>query len=283
MPRRPERSFAVFVYGGGKVGTALARAARASGMKATLRPARKGMPRSIVADLVVVAVRDREVPVVAEAMRAAGVVPPKAAVVHVAGALDAESLAALRGACAGVAQMHPMIAFASARKAPSLAGGHVRVQGDAAAVARASTFAKRLGMVPRALPGLDTIAYHAAAGLVANGAAALAAVGADLLVRGGVPRDVAPAMLGPLLRSVAENVSLLGFPDALTGPVRRGDVAGVEKHLATLQAKLPSAVPFYAAAARAQLPLARAIGDAAPASLDAVERAIEGVTPTRCS
>jgi predicted short-subunit dehydrogenase-like oxidoreductase (DUF2520 family) len=270
MARRREPGVAVFVYGAGKVGAALARAARIAGVKATLRAARKGLPRSIEADLVVVAVRDRDVRPVAEAMRSAGIVPARAAVVHVAGALDAEALAPLRGACAGVAQMHPMIAFASTRRAPSLAQGNVRLQGDAPAVARARAFAKKLGMVPRALPGLDTVAYHAAAGLVANGAAALAAVGAELLVRGGVPRDVAPAMLGPLLRSVAENVASLGFPEALTGPVRRGDLAGVERHLATLQAKLPEAVPLYLAASAAQIPLARAIGDATNESLDAL-------------
>jgi len=270
MTRRREPGLAVFVYGAGKVGTALARAARVVGVKAALRAARKGLPPSIAADLVVVAVRDRDVRPVAEAMRSAGIVPARAAVVHVAGALDAEALAPLREVCAGVAQMHPMIAFASARRAPSLAKGHVRLQGDPPAVARARAFAKKLGMVPRELPGLDTVAYHAAAGLVANGAAALAAVGAELLVRGGVPRDVAPAMLGPLLRSVAENVASLGFPEALTGPVRRGDVAGVAKHLATLQTKLPEAVPLYIAAAAAQLPLARAIGDATQESLDSV-------------
>ena len=82
-------------------------------------------------------------------------------------------------------------------------------------------------------------------------------------------------MLGPLLRSVADNVETLGFPDALTGPVRRGDAAGVEKHLATLREKLPGAVALYLAAAEAQLPLARAIGDAPGASLDAVKRVIE--------
>jgi predicted short-subunit dehydrogenase-like oxidoreductase (DUF2520 family) len=271
MTRRRERTPVVFVYGAGKVGTALARALRKVGGNVTLRAARKGLPRSIAADIVIVAVRDRDVRPLAEAMRDAGVVPPKAVVVHVAGALDAESLAPLRGVCAGVAQMHPMIAFASARRAPTLPGGHVRVQGDAPAVARARALAKKLGMVPRELPGLDTVAYHAAAGLVANGAAALAAVGAELLIRGGVPRGVAPAMLGPLLRSVAENVSVLGFPGALTGPVRRGDVTGLQKHLATLRAKLPGAVPLYLAAAAAQLPLARAIGDATPASLDAIE------------
>jgi predicted short-subunit dehydrogenase-like oxidoreductase (DUF2520 family) len=112
-------------------------------------------------------------------------------------------------------------------------------------------------MTPRTIAGLDAVAYHAAAGLVANGAAALAAVGAELLVRAGVPRDIAPKMLGPLLRSVADNVEALGFPQALTGPVRRGDAAGLERHLAALQSKLPQALPLYIASAQAQLPLAR--------------------------
>ena len=146
------------------------------------------------------------------------------------------------------------------------------MQGDAAAVTRA----RRAGAAPRddaanASPGLDTVAYHAAAGLVANGAAALAAVGRGAPREGGGRRaTVAPKMLGPLLRSVAENVEALGFPEALTGPVRRGDAAGLEKHLGDAAAKLPEAVALYLAAAEAQLPLARAIGDAPGDSFDAM-------------
>jgi predicted short-subunit dehydrogenase-like oxidoreductase (DUF2520 family) len=270
MARRRDRTPSVFVFGAGKLGTALARAARRKGIETTLRAARRGLPRVIRADVVVVAVRDRDVRAVAERMREAGVVPHQAVVVHVSGALDAEALAPLRGACAGVAQMHPMISFASVDRAPSLDGGGVHVQGDARAVARARALARRLGMVPRTFPALDVVAYHAAAGLVANGAAALAGVGAQLLARAGVPPEVAPAMLGPLLRSVADNVHRLGFPRALTGPVRRGDLTGLERHLATLRAKLPAAAPLYLAAAEAQLPLARAIGDAPPEAFDAV-------------
>jgi len=269
---RSERPLAVHVQGAGKLGSALARALRAAGAKVTLRPARKGLPRAIDADVVVLAVRDRDVGPTASAM--VGVVARRAVVVHVSGALDAEALAPLRGHCAGVAQMHPMISFASTRKSPGLARGNVHVQGDAPAVARARRIARLLGMTARTVPGLDTIAYHAAAGLVANGAAALAAVGAELLVRAGVARREAPKMLGPLLRSVADNVEALGFPEALTGPVRRGDASGVEKHLSTLRAKLPQAVALYLAAAEAQLPLARAIGDAPSASLDAVEAVV---------
>jgi len=273
MAHRRERSLRVFVLGAGKVGTSLARALRAKGAEVTLRPARKKLPRTIDADVVVLAVRDRDLAPLAEKL--VGVVSVRSVVVHVAGALSAEALSPVRGACAGVAQMHPMISFASTRFAPSLHHGNVEVQGDTVAVARARRLARLLGMTPRTVPGLDTVAYHAAAGLVANGAAALGAVGAELLVKAGVPRPVAARMLGPLLRSVADNVEALGFPEALTGPVRRGDAAGVEKHLKTLREKLPEAVSLYLAAAEAQLPLAKAIGDADAGQLAAVARVIE--------
>jgi predicted short-subunit dehydrogenase-like oxidoreductase (DUF2520 family) len=274
MPRRSEARLTVFVLGAGKAGSAIARALRARGVTTRLRAARKGLSRTIDADVVVLAVRDRDLAPLAEKMRDAGVVPERAVVLHVAGALGAAPLASLRGSCAGVGQMHPMISFATPRWAPDLARGNMHVQGDPRAVSRARTLARILGMTPRTIPDLDPIAYHAAAGLVANGAAALAAVGAELLVRAGVARSVAPEMLGPLLRSVAENVERLGFPEALTGPVRRGDVAGLEKHLATLRAKLPEAVSLYLAAAQAQLPLARAIAEAPPASFDAIESSL---------
>jgi predicted short-subunit dehydrogenase-like oxidoreductase (DUF2520 family) len=269
----------VLVFGAGKVGRSLARALRGKGVQTTLRAARKGLPRAIDADAVVLAVRDRDLRPLAETLAGAGLLQKRAVVLHVAGALDAEPLAPLRAVCAGVAQMHPMISFASTRVAPGMARGNVLVQGDARAVAWARRMARRLGMTPRTLPGLDAVAYHAAAGLVANGGAALAAVGAELLVRAGVPVGVAPKMLGPLLRSVADNVEALGFPEALTGPVRRGDLAGVEKHLATLRTKLPQAVALYLAAAQAQLPLARAIGDAPMESFDAIARVLEAAQP----
>jgi predicted short-subunit dehydrogenase-like oxidoreductase (DUF2520 family) len=262
----------VTVIGAGKVGTVLARELRARRVAVRLQRARGRMPRAIDTDVLLLATRDRDLPLLAERLR--GVVSPGTAVLHVAGALGPEPLAPLRGACAGVGQMHPLLSFASRRRSPTLEGATVHVQGDPVAVARARRLARVLGMRPRTLAGLDTALYHAAAGLVANGAAALAAVGADLLVRAGVDPALAPAMLGPLLRSVAENVEALGFPQALTGPVRRGDLAALERHLGVLAAELPRALPLYLAAAQAQLPLARAIGDAPEASFRAIQRAL---------
>ncbi len=265
----------VFVLGGGKVGRALAKALAKAGDSVELRPARKGVPTTrIDADVIILAVRDRQLGPIAADLAGSGVVPRRAVVVHNAGALPAEVLAPLVPVCAGVAQMHPMISFASRTMFPTLARGHVHVKGSDKAERRARALAKRIGMTPRTFPKLDTVGYHAAAGLVANGAAALAAVGADLLVVAGVPRETAAKMLGPLLRSVAENVETLGFPEALTGPIRRGDPAAIEKQLAILQERLPHALPLFVAAGLAQLPLARAIGDAPPEGFDGIEKAL---------
>lgn len=275
----------VYIFGAGKVGVALANAIRKAGGKVILRAARAGLPkRHIEADLLVFTVRDRELLPYAARFAEAGLVSRKTACVHVAGAATAESLAPLRGVSAGVAQMHPMISFASLRLGPSLAGGHVHVQGDPKAVTRARRLVRAIGMTPRTFSDLDTIGYHAAAGLVANGAAALAAIGVQVLAAAGVPRDVAPKMLGPLLQSVADNVKNLGFPDALTGPVRRGEPQSVARHLELLRERVPEAIPLFIAAGFAQLPLARALGEAPAASFDAIREVLhDAATPTPSS
>lgn len=266
----------VAIVGVGKVGRGLARALRVAHISTSIVSARAFVerPRRLRGDVVVIAARDGAIAKVVEALVDSGKLERSAVVVHCAGALDAEVLAPLRAVSAGVAQMHPMISFADPARPPSLRGGHAHVAGDPEAERRARRLCRAIGLKPRTFPALDRVAYHASAGLVANGAAALAAAGAELLVRAGANPAAIPAMLGPLLRSVAENVEAMGLPDALTGPVRRGDAAGVRKHLATLRAKAPELVPLYVACARAQLPLARALGDAPLAALDEVDTAL---------
>jgi len=272
-----KRTCDVLILGRGKLGVALERAAKRARHRVQIASSRHwNAATPIHADLVVLAVRDKDIEPLAEALAASGSVGRKTVVVHVAGSRSSEVLRSLRAVSAGVAQMHPMIAFATPSFSPTLTGGHAHVEGDPAAVALARRFCRSLGLVPRTFPGLNPIGYHAAAGLVANGAAALAALGQELLVRSGARAEDVPHILGPLLRRVAENVEALGMPGALTGPVRRGDAAGLARHLSTIRELLPEAASFYAEAARAQLPLARALADAPPESFDAVEALLRG-------
>jgi prephenate dehydrogenase len=104
----------IFVLGAGKLGRSFAKDLSRAGHDVTLRAARKGLPKKTIdADVVILALRDRDLLPTAEKLRDARLVAKRAVVVHVAGALDAEPLAPLRAVCKGVAQMHPMIAFAS--------------------------------------------------------------------------------------------------------------------------------------------------------------------------
>lgn len=269
----------VFIFGAGKVGAGLGRALKNIGVKVSVRAQRSGLPsKRIDAPFVILAVRDRDLRPLAEQLRDAQLLGHRdVVVVHCAGALGPEPLEPLRSDRVAVAQMHPMISFASKDRTPSLVRGQLHVDGDARAMRAAKALGKALGMSPRTITGLDRVLYHASAGLVANGAAALAAGGVDLLGRAGVDPKTAAAMLGPLLRSVADNVEAMGLPAALTGPVRRGDSNGVKRHLEMISKAAPHLVPIYVAASKLQIPLAREIGDAPGEHFDAIMKELEGV------
>jgi predicted short-subunit dehydrogenase-like oxidoreductase (DUF2520 family) len=269
---RTKRKDTVQIIGAGKVGVGLRNALRKAGYTVALRAARKGLPsKAFTATFIILAVRDRELEPLAQALAEKRGVSRQSICVHVAGSLGTQPLSALRAVCSGIAQMHPMIPFASLSYTPSLKGGNLHIVGDAPAVARAFALGKAIGMRPRTVAKLDPVLYHAAAGLVANGAAALAAMGERLLRLANVPEIDARNMLGPLIRGVGDNVEHLGFPQALTGPIRRGDPKGVAKHLALLVATLPHAVPLYCAAGLAQLPLAKRLKEAPNEAFSEIE------------
>jgi predicted short-subunit dehydrogenase-like oxidoreductase (DUF2520 family) len=229
-------------------------------------------------DLLVLAVRDGVLPELACALAAGPSVSARTAVIHVAGALGPEVLAPLRDCSAGVAQAHPMLSFASKHVVPRLTGGHLLVSGDAVAVRRARRLARVLGMVARSWIDVDRAMYHAAAGLLANGAAALAGASAELLELAGCPIQDTGRVLAPLLRSVADNLQSLGLPAALTGPVRRGDAETVLRHMAAIERAMPQILPLYRESVSAQLSMALALGDASRQKLaELAERA--GIAP----
>lgn len=259
----------VYVFGAGKVGRALASALKKGGAAVTLRARRRGFPRRAPrADLVVLAVRDGELAGLADELAGYGA-GSFGAVVHCAGALGPEALASLRAIGASVGQLHPLISLAGGRG--GVRGAFAHVGGDAAACALARRAARLAGMRPFTAEGLDFTLYHAAAALLANGAAALAAAAAEGMTRAGVDASEAPAMLSVLLESVGRNLRELGLPQALTGPVRRGDGAAVAAHRRVLSDKAPELSRLYRALAIAQLPLARHLGEASPAAFDAIE------------
>ncbi|MBI3746698.1 MAG: DUF2520 domain-containing protein, partial [Chloroflexi bacterium] len=82
------------------------------------------------------------------------------------------------------------------------------------------------------------------------------------------------AVYGRLAEQTLANARALGIARALTGPMTRGDVGTLERHLATLRALAPDALPLYGAAAEREITLAEGRGALAPEAAAAMRRSL---------
>jgi predicted short-subunit dehydrogenase-like oxidoreductase (DUF2520 family) len=114
--------------------------------------------------------------------------------------------------------------------------------------------------------------YHAALAHGANHLVTLVAECADLLRSAGVTG--AERLLGPLLSAALDNALRHG-DRALTGPVARGDVGTVRKHLAVLADQAPETLPSYRVLARRTADRAEAAGLLRPEAATAVRTTLE--------
>lgn len=76
--------------------------------------------------------------------------------------------------------------------------------------------------------------YHTAASMASNHLIGLLCTVVDMLMQCGFTRDNAYSLLKPLMADNLENAFENGAEYALTGPIERGDIATVEKHLSAV-------------------------------------------------
>jgi len=89
--------------------------------------------------------------------------------------------------------------------------------------------------------------YHAAGVIASNYVVTLAWLARRLFQRAGIPADGALEALLPLTTRAVENLREVGIPQALTGPLVRGDLATIARHLSALEREAPEALPVYRA------------------------------------
>jgi len=110
-----------------------------------------------------------------------------------------------------------------------------------------------LGAKVHLLPPNCKVRYHAACVAASNLVCALAQMSLELLEGCGFSQQEALSALAPLMRSNLEHLLQDGPTEALTGPVERGDISTVVKHLACLHGENEA---LYRAASRKLTPLA---------------------------
>jgi predicted short-subunit dehydrogenase-like oxidoreductase (DUF2520 family) len=164
-----------------------------------------------------------------------GVVTRSAVVLHLSGLHDRGALKPLALSGAALGSFHPLQSFGVPMTAASrLPGSYAGLEGDARAIRAGRRLARTLGMTPLPIPNGAKAAYHAAATFAATYVTVVYDTAVEIASEAGIELRHARAMFLPLLQGTVSNLKLLPPAHALTGAVRRGDVATVKAHLAAL-------------------------------------------------
>ena len=155
--------------------------------------------------------------------------------VHLSGALGLDALAPLRERHA-VGSFHPLQSFPTPR--PPEAFRDITVAVDASTpslLRRLRGIARALGARPKRVDDASRVLYHAAAVFASNYLDVVVAEAVRLLREIGWTEAESTAALMPLVEGAVDNIRRRGPIQALTGPIRRGDVQTVERHLEALE------------------------------------------------
>jgi len=172
---------------------------------------------------------------------------------HSSGALSSDELAPLRARGARVASVHPMMTFVRGA-VPQMAGVSFAVEGDTAAVRAAKTIVGDLGGISFVIRKQNKVLYHVFGSFASPMVIALMASLEQVARAAGIRRSDIKRVMMPLLVQTLRNHLDHDAAAAFSGPLVRGDVATVCKHLNELE-KLPEAKAVYVALTRAALRL----------------------------
>jgi predicted short-subunit dehydrogenase-like oxidoreductase (DUF2520 family) len=186
-------------------------------------------------------------------------------VIHCSGAHSVDVLepAKQRGAKTGC--FHPLQTFASVDQAID------NIPGSTFAIEAEEPLASVLKEMATALEGDwvilkagDKVLYHTAAVFACNYLVTLVKLATDLWQTFEVPPAQATKALMPLLRGTLSNIENVGLPNCLTGPIARGDLGTISRHLESLSKQAPSLLGIYKELGRQTVPIALAKGKIDP-------------------
>jgi len=272
----------VAIIGAGRVGSAIGFLLKQAGFQVTAVAARtaasaekaaafigQGEPTTDAVKaaaksrIILITTPDRSIKEVCDSIAAGKGFKAASLVVHTSGAHTLDLLEAATAQGAHRAVIHPLQSVPSREQGiKNLPGSYFRVEADPGVLAEARDIVRALGGVELVMPkwssDKDSAAlYHAGAVAVSNFFVALVDYGLKFYEALGAEKQEALKAVLPLIRGTLQNIETLGIPDALTGPISRGDVQTVREHLEAMGKRTPELVSLYKELARQTVSVAR--------------------------
>jgi len=165
--------------------------------------------------------------------------------IHSSGALGSEALAPLKTAGAGIASAHPLMSFVRSSK-PELEGVPFALEGDRNALVTVSMMVRSLGGKPFRIPAELKPAYHLFGFFSSPALVALIAAAQRVGELAGIDPGTSRQLMDSIVRQTTDNCLVSTPQHAFSGPLRRGDIATLRKHLEVLKEQ-PELLRLYKA------------------------------------
>jgi len=182
-------------------------------------------------------------------------------VVHCSGAHSIDILEPAKQLGANTGCFHPLQTFASVDQAIE------NIPGSTFAIEAEETLSSTLKEMATVLEGDwvilkagDKVLYHAAAVFACNYLVTLVKLATDLWQTFDVSPSQATKALMPLLKGTLSNIENVGLPNCLTGPIARGDLGTISRHIESLEKQATPLLSIYKELGLQTIPIALAKG-----------------------
>jgi len=283
-------TYSIGLIGPGRLGKAFLRALNQRGHKISLIVGRhpdslKSLQKELAScffttnfqdwppvDILLITVNDDAIEEIADQLAKSKLNLRSVVVAHTSGAKSSDVLAPLREKGALLASIHPAQSFAGTPDdTEKFRGCTFAIEGDSQAAILLTHLAASLGGIPFKIATQAKPLYHLDCVIVSNYSTALMDSGLAILEQIGIARPKGKTILLPLLQTATKNLDSANPEDILTGPIARGDVETVKKHLENLKEKNPKRLPVYISLGREALNLARRVAPDRSQNYQAIE------------
>lgn len=158
-------------------------------------------------------------------------------VLHCSGALSSAVLSAAKSKHCFIASIHPARNFADPKfSVQYYRGTFCSIEGDLEATKKLKNIFEAIGSITYFIDGHKKALYHAAGVFASNYLIMLSKASLDCLKETGVSDEMAFEIMISLMSDTLSNLKKIKSPEkTLTGPLNRGDLETIEKHIAALE------------------------------------------------
>lgn len=207
------------------------------------------------ADIYFITTADDLIQTMAEQLTEKNILKPGAIIVHCSGSLSSDILQSAKKAGCLIASVHPVKSFANPTTAvKTFEGTFCSFEGDPQARQILKEIFEKIGGKFLDIDKTRKAQYHAAMVIANNYVTGLHYQATKKLAECGIDPDISKKLVSMMMNDSLRNLETLDHTKALTGPLQRGDIATINRHIKALQHD-PTVLKIYKAIGLGTLPI----------------------------